>query len=615
MRNCDIIMKGGITSGVVYPLAVVELSREFRFKNVGGTSAGAIAAAVTAAAEYRRVTTGSSDGFKLIEALPDFLAAETDGQKNLLNLFPPTKSTRRLFAVLAAFLGNGSMFVKALRAFGALLVLSLLLTLVAFAPFIVGLFQRPSVGAVFIDLALLLLGLLLLVLFNAIRALIFTIPRNRFGFSTGRAPADRKLPGVTDWLHGRIQEIAGRTLADPPLTFADLWLAGETVANRETQLENAANEADLRSIDLQMMTTALSHGHPYRLPFTKRPDARGSRFSFRESEFREYFPATVVDYLLASSKPDDRDDTTKPYDDLHALPWPWDMPIVVAARMSLSFPVLFCMVPLYAVDFTRTKHEYKRCWFIDGGLSSNFPMSLFDSPFPRWPTFGINLGEFPPDHPKDPTNEDNNVWMVTTPSGGISDHWTEIPDRDRSAIGKYVGAILDAIRNWHDNVQLAVPGFRDRVAVVKLTPDEGGLNLDMDDTKVKSLSKRGQYAARRLRGRFGAAGAQLGSLDWNSHRWTRYKTSMALLQKAMRRMDAAFAATDPLFPSYKALVARTSNANPKTDRWWRSAGKIAQYQALTAEFLALAQKAAPPAVEFDDEAPYPKPELRITPQL
>jgi Patatin-like phospholipase len=49
-RYCDLVMKGGITSGVVYPNAVLALAREFRFKNIGGTSARAIAAAISAAA-------------------------------------------------------------------------------------------------------------------------------------------------------------------------------------------------------------------------------------------------------------------------------------------------------------------------------------------------------------------------------------------------------------------------------------------------------------------------------------------------------------------------------------------------------------------------------------
>ena len=45
MRTCDLVMKGGITSGVVYAGAIAELGRAFRFKRIGGTSAGAIGAA------------------------------------------------------------------------------------------------------------------------------------------------------------------------------------------------------------------------------------------------------------------------------------------------------------------------------------------------------------------------------------------------------------------------------------------------------------------------------------------------------------------------------------------------------------------------------------------
>ncbi|MNJ28190.1 hypothetical protein D3C77_227190 [compost metagenome] len=40
--ECDLIMKGGITSGVVYPLAIVEIAKAFRLRSIGGTSAGAM---------------------------------------------------------------------------------------------------------------------------------------------------------------------------------------------------------------------------------------------------------------------------------------------------------------------------------------------------------------------------------------------------------------------------------------------------------------------------------------------------------------------------------------------------------------------------------------------
>ena len=49
-KYCDLVMKGGITSGIVYPNAVLALAKQYRLKNIGGTSAGAIAAAVCAAA-------------------------------------------------------------------------------------------------------------------------------------------------------------------------------------------------------------------------------------------------------------------------------------------------------------------------------------------------------------------------------------------------------------------------------------------------------------------------------------------------------------------------------------------------------------------------------------
>ena len=71
-RFLDIVMKGGITSGVVYPLAAAELAEVFRFRSIGGTSAGAIAAAATAAAEHGRLT-GRGSAFA---GLADFIEGD-----------------------------------------------------------------------------------------------------------------------------------------------------------------------------------------------------------------------------------------------------------------------------------------------------------------------------------------------------------------------------------------------------------------------------------------------------------------------------------------------------------------------------------------------------------
>ena len=91
-------MKGGITSGVVYPFALCELARTYRFANVGGTSAGAIAAAGAAAAEHGR----EHGGFEKLAALPAWIGAGD----NLVRLFQPELGTLPFFRVLTAGLGR-----------------------------------------------------------------------------------------------------------------------------------------------------------------------------------------------------------------------------------------------------------------------------------------------------------------------------------------------------------------------------------------------------------------------------------------------------------------------------------------------------------------------------
>jgi hypothetical protein len=96
MLYCDVIMKGGITSGVVYPLALVELAKRYRFSNIGGTSAGAIAAAAAAAAVYGRNVPGK--GFVRLATLP------AEAGAILFSLFQPTAAVKPLFNILVAAL-------------------------------------------------------------------------------------------------------------------------------------------------------------------------------------------------------------------------------------------------------------------------------------------------------------------------------------------------------------------------------------------------------------------------------------------------------------------------------------------------------------------------------
>jgi predicted acylesterase/phospholipase RssA len=75
LPQCDIVMKGGVTRGVVYPAAVAAIAKRFRFRSIGGTSAGAIAAVVIAAAELARTVNDDMRGFNRLAAIPQDLRA------------------------------------------------------------------------------------------------------------------------------------------------------------------------------------------------------------------------------------------------------------------------------------------------------------------------------------------------------------------------------------------------------------------------------------------------------------------------------------------------------------------------------------------------------------
>ena len=101
-RPCDLVMKGGVTSGIVYPSAIYEISRAFDLKSIGGTSAGAIAAALAAAAQYRRLrragTEDAEAGYERLRRCPTGSGAGG----HLFGLFAPNRLTRRLFNSLPA---------------------------------------------------------------------------------------------------------------------------------------------------------------------------------------------------------------------------------------------------------------------------------------------------------------------------------------------------------------------------------------------------------------------------------------------------------------------------------------------------------------------------------
>lgn len=77
---------------------------------------------------------------------------------------------------------------------------------------------------------------------------------------------------------------------------------------------------------------------------------------------------------------------------------PTQFSVARAARMSMSIPYFFEPVELTVQTPYDDNHKRKRrkCFVVDGGLLSNFPVWLFDAEegkAPQWPTYGFKLME------------------------------------------------------------------------------------------------------------------------------------------------------------------------------------------------------------------------------
>ena len=630
--ECDLVMKGGITSGVVYPLAVTELARVYRLRSVGGASAGAIAAAAAACAELGR----TSGGFEKLTALPRLLTEQVaPGRSRLFTLFAPQPRMRRLFALVTAGLGTtgrgraGAMVGAALRAWlpyaAAGAAPGLLLVVLGFV------LGGPAAWASLVaGLLLALVGLVAGTAYGVLRDTA-VLPEVGFGLSSGATPPGAATPALTPWLHETFQHLAGRTADDPPVTFGDLAEAGVT---------------------LQLMTTNLSRRQPLTMPLAD------DDYWWEPAHFRTLFPAAVVDRMEHAdptpATPLDREEWVRAVDRLHAggreprllpFPAPTDLPVVVAVRMSLSFPGLIAAVPLHAFDDERpanrtcreqalarfdddpacrpedaaadlTARESQVNWFSDGGICANLPLHFFDSALPRRPTFAINLAEFPADRPKSPDEDQNS---------DLPEDDEQVPRRqavwEGSGLGllvTFLGSIVETARTWVDEAQLAMPGYRDRIVTVLHDETEGGLNLNMPEPVVLALSERGAGAAKLLVQRY--AGDEPGVVPapgWDRHRWLRFRTAGAAFSDVLGSFKAGYDTVLPGTTPYARWVGIDDDGTPADaplPSYDLDAVRRDAVNRRTEGLLETAEEwSREPADAFTRGAPEPRPSMKLVP--
>jgi predicted acylesterase/phospholipase RssA len=564
---CDIVLKGGITSGVVYPLALVSLAEKYQFSNIGGTSVGAIAAAAAAAAEYGRYTENA--GFARLEQIPDEVGP------NLLSLFQPAPRLKSLFDIFVAALKAKTTVERTSAIIRTAVSGYWLSALLGLLPGVVVIASAEAFGggAGFIAFGLLLAltGLVVGVVWRLLLAANTDLVASDFGLCPGIRQPYASAEAFTDWLARLINEAAGYKAADRPLTFADL----------------AAPPGGRPPIQLAMMTTSLMEKCPYTLPLLEE-----RRFVFEKSEWEKIFPSNVMAFL--TSKCDRFNPPAGEAGEYYYFTDAARLPLVVAARMSLSFPFLISGVPLWRRDFTlmeeAERNKLRRCLFSDGGLSSNFPIHFFDRLLPNTPTFAISLDDYDEKRNRDP------VWLPSSAGSG-----SLLPILPFSGLGGFLMRLLMSAKDWQDNLQSTLPGYRERIVHVVLKPEEGGINLAMDEPTIRRLVLYGEQAGETLRDKF----------DLDGHRWRRFLVAMARMEETLDDVAEAYAGVSGGPEAFENFLKRYSG-HPASYR--QDKPRLMEMLKRAAELSATGTKwRAKPTVR-EGNIPKPPTNLRITPK-
>ena len=572
-QACDIVMKGGITSGVVYPLALVELSKKFRFANIGGTSAGAIAAAAAAAGEYGRGKAGA--GFERLAQVPQEVGT------NLLSMFQPKPVLRPLFNVfIAALNGESQWFAVVIAAICGYWLSVAVGVLPGVIVAVLALLFGWGAGFFLFGLLLAIVGLVVALIWRMWKAANIDLVANDFGLCPGIRQSASAPEGFTDWLARLIQETAGRIVAADPLTFGDLDAPPDSAP----------------PIQLAMMTTSLMEERPYTLPLDT------GRFFFRRDEWEKIFPNEIMNFLVRTCGR--FEPPAGEAGEFYHFPARAQLPLIVAARMSLSFPGLISAVPLWTRDFTLVEAErekLRRCLFSDGGLSSNFPIHFFDHLFPNTPTFAISLDEY------DAKRNYSDVWLPESAGSG-----SQLPILPFSGLAAFLMRLVYSAKDWQDNLQSILPGYRERIVHVVLKPDEGGLNLTMDEETIAKLVDYGKKAGTLLRDDF----------NLEEHRWRRFLVSMARMEETLDEVATAYAQVPGKFGDflddfvrerapYRQPAAPPEDKPPYTQD---TKTRVDEMLKRADELVALGTKWRTPPTIGGGNIPRPATHLRITPK-
>ncbi|MBJ7517610.1 MAG: RpoH suppressor, partial [Stenotrophomonas sp.] len=329
----------------------------------------------------------------------------------------------------------------------------------------------------------------------------------------------------------------------------------------------------------------------------------------------------------------------------YRLPPEGELPVLVATRMSLSFPLLISAVPLHeparhhaAVQGNRAEPGrggknvadsmeglasggqqgaaaagssiagLRRCWFSDGGISSNFPIHLFDAALPRWPTFAINL-VYPGDAEAvpDPGDAEQALERAVVLPTGNRERWQRgyrdiASPMAATELTRFLFAIVATMQNWRDLLQARAPGYRDRIVHVALEGDEGGMNLDMPQEVLGRIAQKGTLA-----------GERFCRFSFENHYWIRWRNAASAYQRYTLEVSRTDDAGQQVV-AYRAAYASVAAGQPAPPSYaLGSQEKRRQSQALYALMVEQGASWDDCGPDLTDGAPRPLPQMKVTP--
>ncbi len=658
VKKCDLVMKGGITSGIVYPPAVLELHKTYTFESIGGTSAGAIAAAGTAAAEYNR----EQGGFGRLQDVRTWLSQDD----HLRNLFQATADTQMLLDILnaamerkddpaelkqlpfflrivqrliptipsSALLIAGRLIRKwnssnkpfqdgGHRGIGGGILIATFLAIISslmvmgIAMIFGGAHNLWLLPASFLFFALLYslvigwlgmwIGRLATILATVYDQITKKVPDNYYGICTGHS-AQPDGTNLTDWLSEVIDNMAGLPPQSSPLTFGQL--SG-------------------KDITLKMVTSNLSHGQPYLLPEGLK------NFIYKESDMYRFFPDYVVKYLLTQSA---CQDTPVPPeilpDGYHFFPDAAQIPVVFGARLSLSFPLLLSAVPLHTISTTtydawrngkfptqdpnfrlNPDSHLQKNWFSDGGICSNFPIHFFDDWLPAHPTFGINLtNASSATSTLVPGSSSQKSTAALAQAVGQSVYLPPAEDRpdpewtDINQLFSFLSAIFGTAQNYRDTMQSNLPSYRERIVQIRLDDSEGGLHLTMPAEVIRKVVDKGAEAGQML--------SNPETFNFDHHWWVRFLVLMAQLEENIEGMEEVLVNTPDIAERLQQEYTSERDYPYCHDEQWCNEAllRINDLKAMINSWQLAAKRWGKPNF-FGADPPMPDPVLRVTPPI